>query len=331
MKKSILLLWIILSCVTIFAQENLKFKAIVENPNSEKLTIKNMQGKVLEEIVQKGKGLFSSVFNIDKGIYILDDGSEFTMVYLENTFDFTLKMDAKRFDESIVYSGKGANENNYLAQKSLTNEEYWAKMQDIKSKEDLDNLIASFKKTMNDRLASNLFSSDFLVAAKQLMDSESKEMINAYEKTVQKQKLNGSVSPDFDYFNFNGSKTKLSDLKGKYVYIDVWATWCGPCRAEIPFLKKVEEKFHGKNIEFVSISVDEPKDQEKWKTFVKEKSLGGIQLFADKDWNSDFIKAFGINAIPRFILIDPKGNVVSADELRPSDIKLSEKLEQLLK
>lgn len=331
MKKSILLLWIILSCTTCFAQENLKFKAIIENPNSKKLTIKDMQGKVLKEIAQKGKGLFTSVFNIDKGIYILDDGSEFTMIYLENTFDFTLKMDAKRFDESIVYAGKGANENNYLAQKSLTNEEYWAKMSDVKSKEDLDNLIASFKKTMNDRLASNLFSSDFLVAAKQLMDSESKEMINAYEKTVQKQKLNDSVSPDFDYFNFNGSKTKLSDLKGKYVYIDVWATWCGPCRAEIPFLKKVEEKFHGKNIAFVSISVDVAKDQEKWKTFVKEKNLGGIQLFADKDWNSDFIKAFGINSIPRFILIDPNGTVIAADELRPSDIKLSDKLEQLLK
>jgi thiol-disulfide isomerase/thioredoxin len=250
---------------------------------------------------------------------------------LKNGFDLKMKMDAQNFDESIVYSGKGAAENNYLAQKSLTNEEYWAKMSDVKSKEDLNNLIASFKKTMNDRLASNLFSSDFLVAAKQLMDSESKEMINAFEKTVQKQKLNDSVSPDFDYFNFNGSKTKLSDLKGKYVYIDVWATWCGPCRAEIPFLKKVEEKFHGKNIAFVSISVDVAKDQEKWKTFVKEKNLGGIQLFADKDWNSDFIKAFGINSIPRFILIDPNGTVIAADELRPSDIKLSDKLEQLLK
>jgi hypothetical protein len=63
----------------------------------------------------------------------------------------------------------------------------------------------------------------------------------------------------------------------------------------------------------------------------RKKNLGGIQLFADKDWNSGFIKAFGINAIPRFILIDPKETVIAADELRPSDMKLSEKLEQLLK
>jgi hypothetical protein len=79
------------------------------------------------------------------------------------------------------------------------------------------------------------------------------------------------------------------------------------------------------------MSVDVQKDHDKWKTFVKEKSLGGIQLFADKDWNSDFTKAFGINSIPRFILIDPAGKVVSADELRPSDPKLQVKLDALLK
>jgi thiol-disulfide isomerase/thioredoxin len=120
-------------------------------------------------------------------------------------------------------------------------------------------------------------------------------------------------------------------MKGKYVYIDVWATWCGPCRAEIPYLKKAEEKYHGKNIEFVSISVDTDKDHDKWKNFVTEKALGGIQLFADKNWNSDFIKAFGINSIPRFILIDPNGVVVDADAKRPSNPKLIEQLDGLLK
>jgi alkyl hydroperoxide reductase subunit AhpC len=96
-------------------------------------------------------------------------------------------------------------------------------------------------------------------------------------------------------------------------------------------LKKAEEKYHGKNIEFVSISVDTDKDHEKWKTFVTEKALGGIQLFADKNWNSDFIKAFGINSIPRFILIDPNGVVVDADAKRPSNPKLIEQLDGLLK
>ncbi len=63
---------------------------------------------------------------------------------------------------------------------------------------------------------------------------------------------------------------------------------------------------------------------------MKEKELGGAQLFADKNWMSDFIKAFNINSIPRFILIDPSGNVVDADAARPSDPRLQEQLNKLL-
>jgi thiol-disulfide isomerase/thioredoxin len=142
--------------------------------------------------------------------------------------------------------------------------------------------------------------------------------------------LNNTISAPFDYENHKGGTTKLEDLKGKYVYIDVWATWCGPCRAEIPSLKKVEEKYHGKNIAFVSISVDVDKDHEKWKNFVTEKQLGGIQLFADKNWNSDFMKSYGINSIPRFILIDPNGKIVKSDAARPSDPQLQKQLDALL-
>ena len=81
----------------------------------------------------------------------------------------------------------------------------------------------------------------------------------------------------------------------------------------------------------MSISVDVDKDHEKWKIFVTEKQLGGIQLFADKNWNSDFMKSYGINSIPRFILIDPKGNIVKSDAERPSSPKLQEELDKLLK
>lgn len=138
-------------------------------------------------------------------------------------------------------------------------------------------------------------------------------------KTVAK----GNVSPSFENFeNYNGGTTSLGDLKGKFVYVDVWATWCGPCKAEIPFLKEVEAKYHGKNIEFVSLSVDALKDHDKWKAMVADKELKGIQLFADKSWNSDFVKDYLIKGIPRFILIDTEGNIVSSNAPRPSSPKL---------
>ncbi|KAB1068158.1 TlpA family protein disulfide reductase [Tamlana haliotis] len=133
----------------------------------------------------------------------------------------------------------------------------------------------------------------------------------------------GSSSPKFvDYENHAGGTTSLDDLKGKYVYIDVWATWCGPCMAEIPSLKKIEKNYHGKNIEFISISVDRQGDYKKWKKMVDDKDLGGIQLFSDKSWSSEFVKGYLIKGIPRFILIDPSGNIVSANAPRPSDHKL---------
>ena len=73
------------------------------------------------------------------------------------------------------------------------------------------------------------------------------------------------------------------------------------------------------------------KDNEKWKKFVTDKSLGGIQLFADKDWESEFVTSYGVTGIPRFIIVDPKGNVLSADADRPSSPELQTKLDALLK
>lgn len=137
------------------------------------------------------------------------------------------------------------------------------------------------------------------------------------------------ASPKFDYENHKGGKTSLESLKGKYVYIDVWATWCGPCRKEIPSLQKVEVQYEGKNIEFVSISIDSMKDHEKWSKLVTKEQLGGIQLLADNEWDSKFIKDYGIQEIPRFILIDPNGNIVNSQAPKPSDTKLIDLLNSL--
>jgi thiol-disulfide isomerase/thioredoxin len=142
--------------------------------------------------------------------------------------------------------------------------------------------------------------------------------------------MKGTPSPQFsNYENHKGGTMSLTDLKGKYVYIDVWATWCGPCLREIPSLKEVEQQFHDKNIAFVSTSVDVAKDHDKWVSMVNDKNLGGIQLFADNDMSSEFIKNYGIKGIPRFILIDPEGNIVSADAPRPSNPRLVELLNSL--
>ncbi len=141
---------------------------------------------------------------------------------------------------------------------------------------------------------------------------------------------NNKMAPDFNYPNVDGKNISLKSLKGKYVYIDVWATWCEPCKKEIPFLSAIETEYENKNIQFISVSVDFPKDKNKWLNYVKAKKLKGIQLMADDAFDSDFIKKFNINAIPRFILIDPNGKIIAADALRPSDEKLRKTLDSLL-
>jgi len=134
---------------------------------------------------------------------------------------------------------------------------------------------------------------------------------------------NGQASPKFvDYENYNGGKNSLDDFLGKYVYIDVWASWCPPCTDAIPHFKKIAEKYKSKNVAFISISVDRISSYDKWRSMIEEEEMSGVQLFADKDWDSDFIKEYTINTIPRYLLIDPKGNIINSNAPRPSDSKL---------
>lgn len=139
-----------------------------------------------------------------------------------------------------------------------------------------------------------------------------------YEETEKKLRTFKAGEPgyDFKYPDIAGKAVSLTDLKGKVVVVDMWATWCGPCKVEIPHLKKLEDEMHGKDVVFVSVSVDEEKDKGKWEDFVKKESLGGVQLFAG-GW-SGMAKFYGVNAIPRFMVFDQQGKIVSVDAPRPS-------------
>ena len=88
-------------------------------------------------------------------------------------------------------------------------------------------------------------------------------------------------------------------------------------------IKELETAYKGKNIKFVSISVDRAADHDKWKSVVDENKFAGIQLFADKDMESSFVKEYFIKTTPRYILIDPSGNIVDANAPRPSSSRLT--------
>ncbi len=124
----------------------------------------------------------------------------------------------------------------------------------------------------------------------------------------------GKQSPDFSAADINGKVCSLKDFKGKYVYIDMWATWCRPCQNELPYMKKLAEEFEGKNIVFLGLSIDQNKS--KWEEKVKSGELCGVQLYLGT--GSAFQNDYMIKGIPRFILLDREGRIINENMSRPS-------------
>ncbi|MCW5520807.1 AhpC/TSA family protein [Aureitalea sp. L0-47] len=342
MKQLIMLLCAVLlvSCQEETPKDHVVLTGKITNPNSDEIRVYN---KTYSKTIKVNEdGTFSDTLKVEKGKYSFYDGNEGTTLFLENGYDLNMTLDTEMFDETIVYTGSGAENNNFLAKESLfmeqtldgdydilTSAELGVALRDAKDKitefinkaEGIDTMITN---SSHDRL-------DATIQSYQRYYGGIAKLREEFPK--------GSPSPSFEgYENFNGGATSLGDLKGKYVYVDVWATWCGPCKVEIPHLKELEAEYHDKNIAFVSMSIDDDKRHKgswenahkAWKKFVEEKELTGIQIYAPEGWESDFIKAYKINGIPRFILIDPDGKVVDPNAPRPSNPRLKEMLESLI-
>lgn len=427
------------------------FSGTIENVNSEEVVL--MATNYVYKIPIQEDGSFHDTVTIeDHNFFTCRIGAETTALHLAKGDSLHLKINTELFDESIVYEGKGAAENNLLAARYLLNEELAGDVQAIYTQnegkfiEHIQDVRMKNEKVINESDASDAFKAlqledarygfastlmnyesyhgyfiqnqeykasdtihaqmpefdinnietyrsspnfrtlasahiskkvnatteddrDYLVRLNEVMEEVTEpfikeeiiynnfeyslmrpeetlkenydflmantqnetyreEYVEKYERL--KKLIKGLPSPTFeDFENHNGGTTSLGDLKGKYTYIDVWATWCGPCKREIPYLKEIEEEYRDKSINFVSISIDRAKDHDTWVDMVNEKELSGVQLMADKDWKSDFVVNYAIDGIPRFILVDPEGNIVSADAPRPSDPGLKELFEEL--
>ena len=138
----------------------------------------------------------------------------------------------------------------------------------------------------------------------------------------------GTKSANFTFLDYAGDSTSISTYKGKYIYVDAWATWCGPCKREIPSLEALQEEFKAEDVVFLSVSLDNEKED--WLAYVEEHELGGVQAFADGAFRSKFAEHFFIRAIPRFMLIDPAGKIVNPSMTRPSNPETKETLSKLL-
>ena len=337
MKKILLLLSVILfivSCKTekeeIIPKDSVKISGLIAHKKENTVEVIGRGNK--EIILVNPDGTFSKTFKLkNKGFYTLYDGKNKIYLYLNGGDNLNILYDYQDPQKLLKFKGKGAATNTFLAKKNKFEREnnfYNTKKLYALNPQNFKKKIEFYKNKTTELLADIKIDSVIKTRYKKEYDRIISNMEMAYKQnhTSVQTIATGNPSPDFTFENYKGGKTSLKDLRGNYVYIDVWATWCGPCKQQIPFLKKLEEEFKGKPIKFVSISVDDArrnggswdKAKEKWRNFVKKNKLGGIQLFADNGWQSDFIKKYGIRGIPRFILIDKEGKILNANAPRPS-------------
>jgi len=140
----------------------------------------------------------------------------------------------------------------------------------------------------------------------------------------------GELAPYFKLPDVKGKMVYLSAFKGKVVYLDMWATWCGPCLKEMPYMETLREKYKDKAVELIAISIDT--DIKKWLAKIAAMSLKGIQLIDSKgSENSKITKDYKIHGVPHYILIDKNGRIASAFAPRPSSgADIEKAIDQLL-
>jgi len=136
----------------------------------------------------------------------------------------------------------------------------------------------------------------------------------------------GQVAPDFTLPDPSGKMISLSSFRGKYVLVDFWASWCGPCRQENPNVVKAYQQFKGKNFTILGVSLDKTKD--KWQEAIKADGLAWNHVSDLKFWDSAVVPLYGLNAIPTNFLLDPQGKVIASNLRGPA---LEAKLQEVLK
>lgn len=332
MKKLVLLSTTIIANLFAYSQ-NLTINGEIEQPtgSSVYLYISNPDRTrtYLDSAALDENGRFQLKAELENTTQVVfTDGNENTQLIASPGDALHMTVNTRFFDETMSFTGKGAEKYTALSHLYLINETITQTLLNSVEKADTTEAIATFNTSYDVYL---LLAEDY-----KLKHTELEEYITTIQNNAQKYRtslinyyrsekefsavvnaLKNTHIVDFKGVNLEGKTAKLSDFKGKLTVLDFWATWCGPCRAEFPAYKKLEEKY-GEEINFVSVGVF--CKEEEWKKMASKEGFKN-NIFLSKEVQ-DQIKELRVDFIPRYIVLDENHKIIDAMAPRPSSGKL---------
>lgn len=337
MRKLIFISVLLLSYAAYAQQANITGKII--NPTGDKVFL--LKDSLLANGVQMffpqdscvlaSDGSFKMSVNVNETKpFVFNDGNEIFNMLLTPEDDIHLTLNTKLFDETILFYGKGADKNNAIKNLNLFKESFTTQVYSFPQEIDtttvfgfLDKSYKQYEEVLKDYRDQI---QDFKSTAQKMLDdiedekNQIKMGINsekAFNELVKS--LIGKNAVDFEGVDLNDKKVKLSDFKGKTTVIDFWATWCSPCKAEMPSMQELEKKY-GEKINFVSVALW--CDKEGWKTMATDYGFK-YNMFLDKGEEKQ-IKDYAVQFVPRYVVIDKDQKILDADAPRPSSGSLEQ-------
>lgn len=338
MKYFLIGILFIFSTYQLAAQNNARLSGKIINPKGEKVFLykrvvanARINKEPLDSTWLKKDGSFKLSTKVDEPseVVFFDGNEQFVMVMAPED-DMQLTLNTSYFDETIQFTGKGSEKNNALKNLYLINEGYSKDIQNLIQEDEIDTVVlydfieksgAAFLELIED-YKNELPEIEKGTEPLELLEARRlKSLKNYVQKKIAFQEsmkpLLNNKAIDFKGVDLNGEKVSLSDFKGKVTVVDFWATWCGPCKAEFPAYKELEDKY-GDDVNFVSVGVYCKEDD--WRKMATSEGFEH-NIFISKE-EQDQISKYKVNTIPRYLVIDENFNLIDADAPRPSSGKL---------